>query len=283
MSTPRTAEAVAAAIEMACRLEVTAPKPGNVSPTRPFGNMRYEDFLLSAAAIAPILADTSLGLGATIHWAVVATRRRVSANTNLGIVLLLTPIARAARSQPGPLRPGVKRVLEATTVADAEEVYRAILLARPGGLGKVGEQDLSQAPTVTLLNAMRLAAGRDAIAAEYASGFQRTFESAMPGLRRARHDGLSWDDAIVEVYLSLLAASPDTLIARKHGVAAARQVSDQATEVIQAGGVRTAPGRGALAAFDASLADPHNSRNPGSTADLLAAGLLVLLLLDGLP
>jgi len=245
--------------------------------------MRYEDFLLSAAAIAPILADTSLGLGATIHWAVVATRRRVSANTNLGIVLLLTPIARAARSQPGPLRPGVKRVLEATTVADAEEVYRAILLARPGGLGKVGEQDLSQAPTVTLLNAMRLAAGRDAIAAEYASGFQRTFESAMPGLRRARHDGLSWDDAIVEVYLSLLAASPDTLIARKHGVAAARQVSDQATEVIQAGGVRTAPGRGALAAFDASLADPHNSRNPGSTADLLAAGLLVLLLLDGLP
>jgi triphosphoribosyl-dephospho-CoA synthase len=105
----------------------------------------------------------------------------------------------------------------------------------------------------------------------------------MPGLRRARQDGLNWDDAIVEVYLSLLAAWPDTLIARKHGVAAAKQVSDQATEVIQAGGVRTAPGRSALAAFDASLADPQNSRNPGSTADLLAAGLLVLFLLDGLP
>ncbi|HKV73016.1 MAG TPA: triphosphoribosyl-dephospho-CoA synthase [Gemmatimonadales bacterium] len=283
MSTTRTAEAVAGAVELACRLEATAPKPGNVSPTRAFANMRYEDFLASAAAIAPILADTSLGLGATIHWAVVATRRRVTANTNLGIVLLLTPLARAARTQSGPLRPAVRSVLDTTTVADAAEVYRAIQLAEPGGLGHAPEQDLARAPTVTLLETMRLAAGRDAIAAEYVSGYQRTFEVTTPALRRARLDGLSWDDAIVEVYLALLASRPDTLIARKHGVAAAKQVSDQATEVIQAGGVRTGPGRSALAAFDASLADPHNSRNPGSTADLLAAGLLVLLLVDGLP
>lgn len=37
-----------------------------------------------------------------------------------------------------------------------------------------------------------------------------------------------------------------------------------------------------IAAFDASLSDPHNSRNPGTTADLVAAGILALLLADGL-
>src|SRR5471032_672581 len=46
---------VAIAVQLACLLEVSAPKPGNVSPGRSFADARYEDFLASAAAIgAPI-------------------------------------------------------------------------------------------------------------------------------------------------------------------------------------------------------------------------------------
>lgn len=273
---------VARAVELACRLEVGAPKPGNVSPARSFGDMRYQDFVASAEAIAPVLGGAGTrGLGATIREAVAATRQRTSSNTNLGIILLMAPMAQAALTEPAPLRGGVMRVLSASTVADAAEVYQAIRQAEPAGLGQVAEQDLSRAPTVSLLEAMRLAADHDGVAAEYASGFRTTFVTAMPALRRARKDGLSWEDAVVEVYLGLLATQPDSLIVRKAGAAAAAEVSRQADAVVRAGGVRTEPGRAALSAFDASLSEPHNSRNPGTTADLIAAGLLALLLSDG--
>lgn len=278
-----TAAEVTRAVELACRLEAGAPKPGNVTPARSFGDMHYEDFLASAEAIAPVLGGAAhQPLGTTIRAAIEATRQRTSVNTNLGIVLLLAPLARAALTEAPPLRDGVQRVLAASSVADAVEVYRAIRLAQPGGLGTAPEQDLSAAPTVTLLATMVLAAERDAIATEYASTYQATFDVTLPALRLARRDGLDWPDAVVEVFLTLLARRPDTLIARKAGAETAVEVSRQAKAVMAVGGVRTLAGRAALAAFDASLSEPHNSRNPGTTADLIAAGLLVLLLEDGI-
>src|SRR5947199_144396 len=51
-----TAADVAAAAQLACLLEASAPKPGNVSPGRHFHDLRYEDFLASAAAIGGPLA-----------------------------------------------------------------------------------------------------------------------------------------------------------------------------------------------------------------------------------
>jgi len=74
---------------------------------------------------------------------------------------------------------------------------------------------------------------------------------------------------------------PDTLIARKAGKEIALQVSAGARGVLEAGGVRSSAGRKALAEFDASLRDPQNSRNPGTTADLIAAATFVTLLEDG--
>ena len=67
---------VAAAAQLACLLEVSAPKPGNVSPGRHFHDTRYEDFLASAVAIGPALAAAGeRPLGATILTAVEATTR----------------------------------------------------------------------------------------------------------------------------------------------------------------------------------------------------------------
>ena len=94
-----TAADVAAAAQLACLLEVSAPKPGNVSPGRHFADTRYEDFLASAAAIGGPLADAGTrSVGATVRLAIESTRRWTNSNTNLGIVLLLTPLARAALS-----------------------------------------------------------------------------------------------------------------------------------------------------------------------------------------
>jgi triphosphoribosyl-dephospho-CoA synthase len=263
------------AAQLACLLEVSAPKPGNVSPGRHFHDTRYEDFLASAVAIGPAMDQAAeQPVGVTVWTAAQATARLTRANTNLGIVLLFAPLARAHGD-----REGVRRVLHETTVDDAREVYRAIRLAHPGGLGEVSGQDVAGEPTVTLSEAMAMAADRDGIAREYVTDFATTFESATPALVRARGDGLTWDDAIVETYVGLLASAPDTHIARKQGPAVAAAVTAQAATVMAAGGVRTESGRRALAEFDTVLRGyPRNGANPGTTADLTAAALFVLLL-----
>jgi triphosphoribosyl-dephospho-CoA synthase len=278
-----TPEDVAFAAELACLLEVSAPKPGNVSPGLHFHDTRYEDFLASAVAIGPAMAAAGeRPLGATIRSAIAATRRVTGRNTNLGIVLLLAPLCRAAqRSSPGGLRQRVAGVLGETTVADAADVYAAIRQAAPSGLGHAESQDVAEPPSVTLREAMALAAGRDAIAREYQTDFALTFEVGAPTLREARRAGLVWTDATVETYLSLLASVPDSHIARKLGLAEAERVSRRAAEVGAAGGVRTAAGRAALAELDAELRDPSNSRNPGTTADLTAAALCVVIMESG--
>jgi triphosphoribosyl-dephospho-CoA synthase len=278
---------LAALATLAAILEASAPKPGNVSPGRPFHDMRFEDFVASAIAAGPALGGaTTRPLGETILEAVSATRRWTDANTNLGIVLLFAPLARAAaglefETGPSALRAALARVLASTTIEDARAVYAAIRVARPGGLGAAADQDIAAEPTVTLLDAMRLAADRDAVAAEYATDFAITFGTGLPALRKAREAGLDWSDATVECFLSLLAARPDTLIARKLGTAEAEAVSHEARAVLRAGGVRSAEGRAALSAFDSTLRDAHNSRNPGTTADLTATALFAILLEDG--
>jgi triphosphoribosyl-dephospho-CoA synthase len=270
---------VAAAGQLACLLEVSAPKPGNVSPERHFHDTRYEDFLASAVAIGPALAGAGEHpLGVTIRAAVDATLRWTRSNTNLGIVLLLAPLARAALATGGTLRERLSRVLADTTVADAAEVYAAIRRAHPGGLGEAAAEDVAGPPSVTLRQAMGLAAERDAIAREYVTDFALTFETAVPALRAARREGLAWTDATVEAYLALLDAAADTHIARKLGPEEASRVSLRARKIREAGGTRSVEGRKGLAALDAELRDPRNRRNPGTTADLTCAALFVVII-----
>ena len=283
---------VAAAAQLACLLEVTAPKPGNVSPGRHFADTRYEDFLASAAAIgAPLAGAGNRPIGATIRLAIESTSRWTRANTNLGIVLLFAPIARAALTTAASsrasderwrdLRSRVALALERTGVEDARDAYAAIRQASPGGLGRADEQDVAEEPTGTLLEVMRLAAHRDGIAREYATAFERTFERGVPALVRARADGLSWDDGIVETYVTLLADASDTHVARRGGAAMAADVSRRAAEVLARGGVRSDAGRRALDEMDAALRDGGNTANPGTTADLTAAAIFVFLLGGG--
>ena len=238
---------VAAAAQLACLLEVSAPKPGNVSPGRHFHDTRYEDFLASAVAIGPALARRrATGRSAPPSARPSRRPRRwTRSNTNLGIVLLLAPLARggapAAAARCGTR---VREVLAETTVADAAEVYAAIRLARPGGLGAPRPRTSPPRRRVTLREAMALAAERDSVAREYATDFAITFEVGAPALRRGTGRGLDWTDAVVETFLALLAAVPDTHIARKLGPAAAEAVSRAgAARCEQAGGVRTEDGR----------------------------------------
>jgi triphosphoribosyl-dephospho-CoA synthase len=117
---------------------------------------------------------------------------------------------------------------------------------------------------------MSAAAHRDSVASEYASGYAIVFETGLPLLEEALASGQATLDAIVSLHVGLLAAHPDTLIARKAGETTAQQVSAAARAVRE--------GTLSLGQFDASLRADGNRLNPGTTADLVAATLLVALL-----
>ncbi len=262
--------------QVACVWEATARKPGNVHRYRDFADAGYVDFLLSAAALAPVLATASQRpVGATILESIRATRRVVGTNTNLGITLLLAPLA--AVPEGVDLRAGVGRVLAGLTVQDARLAYEAIRLAAPGGLGRAAEQDVAAEPTQTLREVMALAAGRDLIARQYANGFADVFDGVAPALG----DGLrlmgSVEEAIIRAHLILMACRPDTLIARKRGPAEAAEAAERAMRVLEAGWPHRPEGGAAFAEFDGWLRAEGNGRNPGATADLIAAGLFALL------
>ncbi|MBL8798533.1 MAG: triphosphoribosyl-dephospho-CoA synthase, partial [Planctomycetia bacterium] len=202
--------------QTACIWEATARKAGNVHRFADFADTHYADFLLSAAAIAPVLEGAAgRSLGETILDAVRATRAAVSSNTNLGIVLLLAPLAAVPRSRD--LRVGVAEVLHATTLDDARRLYEAIRLANPGGLGRSQEQDVQDEPTLTLTETMRLAADRDAIARQYAADFRAVFDEGVPALLDGLQRSATLEGAIIGCQLDWLARHVDTLILRKRG------------------------------------------------------------------
>lgn len=266
---------------LACVLEATAPKAGNVHRSADFEELTFHDFLASAVAIAPAIeAAPQAGVGRTALDAIVATRRVVSTNTNLGIVLLLAPLAAVPRlTLLSTATAG--EVLAKLTPDDCRLVYAAIRMAVPGGLGKVKEMDVADEPPADLLLAMHAAADRDLVARQYVDAFRLVLDDALPLLITGRSRDWSLTESIIHSHLSLLARYEDSLIVRKCGAETAKQVSAMAGGVLAAGGPGDEVYYEALAEFDFWLRTDGHRRNPGTTADLIAAALFAGLR-DGL-
>jgi triphosphoribosyl-dephospho-CoA synthase len=261
---------------LACIWEATAHKAGNVNPERSFRDLAYSEFIISAVAIAPVLATAQRdGVGKVVLGAIEATRRLVRSNTNLGIVLLLAPMAAASPS--GTLRETLPAVLDHLTVEDSRRVYEAIRVAAPGGMGKAAEQDVGSVPTLPLRDVMALAQERDAIARQYVNGFREVLDEGVPALvQRARSWG-AIEPAIIGAHLELLARRADSLIARKCGQAVATEATSRARAVLRAGWPRLAAARRLFDEFDAWLRADGNRRNPGTSADLVTACIFAAL------
>jgi triphosphoribosyl-dephospho-CoA synthase len=262
--------------QVACLWEATARKPGNVTRFNDFDDTSYLDFVLSAAAIAPVMA-TAFGrsLGSTVLQAVRATRQVVHTNTNLGIILLLAPLA--AVPDGAELRAGVEKVLSRLDVEDSRLVYQAIRLAAPGGLGKAEDQDVALEPTQPLRAVMALAAGRDMVARQYANGFADVFDAGVPILNAGLAETGSLEGAIIWAHLHIMARYPDSLIARKCGQEVSEEAARRARQVLDANWPRQSNGWSSLASFDAWLRACGRLRNPGTSADLVTACLFVAL------
>jgi triphosphoribosyl-dephospho-CoA synthase len=246
--------------QLACIWEVSAPKLGNVHRHRDFDDAHYVDFLLSAAAIAAEMeAAPSRCVGETVLAAVRATRQVVNTNTNLGIILLFAPLATVPRDQPW--REGLERILDQLDVEDSKAVFEAIRLANPSGLGHADAQDIHDEPTLPLRQVMALATERDMIALQYVNGFAQVEEAL--GFLLESSGNLA--EAIVQCQLLMLTAYLDSLIARKRGIEEALAVREQARQVLRGDLKRDA--------FDVWLREQGHSRNPGTTADLIATAL----------
>jgi triphosphoribosyl-dephospho-CoA synthase len=266
-------DSLADLIRLACQAEVLARKPGNVHPGASFDDLTAADFLASADAVRSHLATAGkIGVGRAVHDAVLATRGSVSSNTNLGICLLLAPCA-AAAVVGGDFRLALQHVLHSLSVDDASWAYQAIRHAQPGGLGQADSQDVASEPTVTLLEAMQLAADRDGIARQYSTCFADVLEIGVPALVSHQADGP--EIAIIASHLHLMAHRPDSLIFRKCGRAVADESADRALNVLKHGW--PAAGAEDLASLDAWLRADGHRRNPGTTADLVAATIFVAL------
>lgn len=261
-------------VQTACIWEASARKVGNVHRHRDFVGTSLTDFLLSAAVIGPAFA-TLQPVGKMVLRAVEATAASVGQNTNLGIVLAIAPLAACRPDRP--LKDDIARVLKELTVEDAKDVYRAIRIANPGGLGAANEQDANDEPTATLLEAMKLAADRDQIANLYATNYRDVLGFGLSTFAATFKTYGRIEPAIIDLQLRWLAREPDTLIVRKNGVSVAEEVRRRAGNVVALGGIETVEGRAAGRALDAHLRIDGNKLNPGTTADLIAAVLFAAL------
>jgi triphosphoribosyl-dephospho-CoA synthase len=261
---------------LACFLEATAPKPGNVHRGVDFDDLTYPDLIASAIVIGPVIESAvHRRLGETILDAVRATRDAVGTNANLGTVLLLAPLAAVPRERS--LTVGVADVLNRLDAEDSRLVYEAIRLARPGGMGQVDEADIAGGAPADLLAAMRLAADRDLVARQYANGFHELLHDVVPAIKSGLDRGWGTNGAIVHAHLTIMSRFPDSLIARKCGTVTAQRAADHAAEVLRAGTPNDDAFWQAAADLDFWLRSDGHRRNPGTTADLLAAGLFALL------
>ena len=260
---------------LACVWEATAAKPGNVHRGADFEDMGYIDFMTTAAVIGPVIDRCSeLGLGGTVLAGVVATQKAVGTNTNLGTLLLLAPLALAEADAAQ-----AATLVRKATEQDVNDVYQAIRLARPGGLGKVEQGDVGQPPELSLYEAMHLAAERDQIAKQYVTEFADVFAAA-DYIESHLDGGCALNDAIVLGHLLLLSRHGDSLVARKLGQRLSADLASQAASALALHGRDAESYYRAVADLDFWLRADGHRRNPGTTADLVAAALFVLLVKD---
>jgi len=266
----------------ACELDLQALKPGNVSIFADGHDMTVDDFRLSAKVSAPPLCNPGYSLGEKIFYAVKATREAVGCNTNLGIILLAAPLVAACES-PGKgldLRQALQRVLAATTVADADWAFKAIALASPGGLGDAPQHDVHAKATISLAEAMRLAAGRDRVALQYLTGYRDIFDFAVLTYYNAENLWVSKSWAAVAVFVELLAKFPDSHIERKYGNRFSAGVAEKMAFLKSQMAGNRAPQTLLPLLYEMDREFKSRGINPGTTADLTVATLLAAFLQD---
>ena len=261
---------------LACQLEAAVPKPGNVHRGADFKDASFYDFIVSGQLLGDSIdRSPEKSLGEMVFLIVERTKSQVRLNTNLGIALLLAPLAICARRGQPLKSESIHELLVNSDQSDCNEIYRAIQMANPGGLGTERIFDVNEAAPNQILKAMELARERDLIARQYVLDFRDVFEFVTPRIVNLQQEHQSLSRSIVQTHVELIAMFSDSLIARKCG----SEIAGQAQQLAQLAVDRLPHGweefENAVGEMDFWMRSDGNRRNPGATADLIAAGLFV--------
>ncbi len=276
---------IARCAQLAMLLEVSAtPKPGNIDRDHNYTDTRFEHFLASAVGVYTVLekaARSESGVGALIHEAVIESSRwQKGGNTHFGAFILLIPLVMAAGKceDKNCLKAQVKNVVRDTTVEDAIEFYRAFSKVRVK-VRPVSDLDLGEAASIdkireqglTFFNLMEISSGYDMLAEEWTNGFRKTFQCAAAIQDKLKKYGIN--DAVVLTFMELLSRNKDTFIQTKFDSKKAEEITLRSKKIFEKGFLEDIMDD--IKAFDEELL--KEGINPGSTADIIIAGLFVSL------
>ncbi|WP_456373337.1 triphosphoribosyl-dephospho-CoA synthase [Methanocaldococcus sp.] len=274
------------ASQIACCLEVSSFKPGNVHRNRDYRDIKYHHFINSGIAFGNVVYEASQddkNVGLYIKKAVIESRKWSPTNANLGIIMLHIPIAMASGKldnfNKNKLKKNLKKIAENTTVEDAINVYDAINIAMayvdkpkkgPDVSSKDAKRELIE-NGLTLLDVYKISAEWDNISKEWVDNFKISFEG-YELLKKYYKELNNINLAVTKTFLNILAEYPDTLIARKKGFETALKVSKMAKDVLKNFNEEK------VKEFDNYLSKEENKLNPGTTADLIASSLMIFIL-----
>lgn len=301
-------------VNLSSLLELSGwPKPGNVHRTRNFEDTRFEHFLAGITAIQPNfrefcekiynsiennkLKPNTIELGLFFKKSAKEMMRWQSGgNVLLGHILVLAPLVSAAvicmktnEKTIEDFQLILKKIIEETTVQDTLNLYDAIKICSPGGLGRIEKYDIYgdnsyneiMQDGITLKRIFELSKNYDLISNEYSSGFDIILKEGLPYFIDTFDNFKDVNIAIVNTYLKLLSNHLDTLIIRKAGKKEALAVSKAASDILSYGGISTKKGLNLAISFDKDLHEKNGKLNPGTTADLVA-GIIFCALIFGL-
>ena len=264
-------------IKFACDTEIKSLKPGNVHQYSKSYDMDIKDFFKSSLIISKCLTKNNLDLGKKILTSVNEIQDKIKKNTNLGIILMLSPIATVVQKEgiisKEELLKKIKSLIKKQNIKNSTPIFKAILLCSPGGLGSSKKYDVKNHPRTNLFKAMKFSKKRDLIAKQYCNGLEDILNTGIPAYKKfyKKWGKVNW--ALTGVYLSFLKKFNDSHIIRKKGKKVAINVKKEAKKYYYylINNKNLSKIKRKLLIFDKNL--KSKEINPGTTADLTVATL----------
>lgn len=262
---------------LAMALEVSGtPKPGNIDRDHDYSDTKYEDFIAAAIGVYPVLERACRGEEGIGQLILDASEESTSwqpgGNTHFGAYILLFPLLKAAVVDLHDLQNAAIGIARETTVEDAVQFYRAfgmvqVKMKDSADLDVGDEKSLADIRDrgLTLFDIMEISAKNDLVAREWINGFSRCFKASELIAERRLTGTLN--DAVVLTYLDLLADEPDTFVAKKYDLEKAVYVQGLAIDVQER----------RMTLNELSNRLYREKINPGSTADIIIAGIFIAL------
>ena len=265
-----------AAYLFSCKKDIELIKPGNVNLLSPHKDTKAQDYLDSATLSSKELFNQNHSLGKRILESVKITRSQVNVNTNLGIILLCAPVIQSYIDFNAlDLRDCIKKTLSATSVKDTHDLCAAINISSPGGLGDSDLYDTASYPNISIKQIMDYSKEYDRISYQYSHNFTDIFDFIIPKLEFLNQRYESLDISLSLLFIEILAKIPDSHISRKFGDKIAKKTSNNAYDLLKILDREYDPDYLAKALNNLDYEYKKKGINPGTTADLLVASLMI--------